>query len=62
MQNIRFFEKKGPFPFTEILKKIDTTKDLPQLKDFKIYGIDSLINAKENEITFLNSSKYQKSH
>jgi len=60
MQNIRFFEKKGPFPFTEILKKIDPTKDLPKLKDFKIYGIDSLINAKENEITFLNSSKYQK--
>ena len=57
MQNIRFFEKKGPFLFTEILKKIDPTKDLSKLKDFKVYGIDSLINAKENEITFLNSSK-----
>ena len=60
MQNIRFFEKKGPFPFTEILKKIDPTKDLTELKSFKVYGIDSLLNAKENEITFLNSSKYQK--
>ena len=59
MQNIRLFEKKGPFPFTEILKKIDPTKDLPKLKDFKVYGIDSLINAKEYEITFLNSSKFQ---
>ena len=60
MQNIRFFEKKGPFPFSEIVKKIDPTKDLAELNNFKIYGIDSLINAKENEITFLNSSKYQK--
>ena len=60
MQNIRFFEKKGPFPFTEILKKIDPTKDLSELKNLEVYGIETLINAKENEITFLNSSKYQK--
>tara|TARA_B100000959_G_C14940931_1_gene607778 strand:+ start:534 stop:1526 length:993 start_codon:yes stop_codon:yes gene_type:complete len=60
MQNIRFFEKKGPFPFSEILKEIDPTKDLAELKNFKVYGIETLINAKENEITFLNSNKYQK--
>ena len=60
MQNIRFFEKKGPFPFSEILKKIDPTQDLTELKNFKVYGIETLVNAKENEITFLNSSKYQK--
>ena len=62
MQNIRFFEKKGQFPFSEILKKIDPTKDLDELKNFKVHGIETLINAKENEITFLNSSKYQKNH
>ena len=50
MQNVRFFEKKGPSPFSEIVKKIDPTKDLAELNNFKIYGIDSLINAKENEI------------
>ena len=60
MQNIRFFEKKGPFPFSEVLKKIDPTKDLDELKNFKVHGIETLVNAKENEITFLNSSKYQK--
>ena len=38
MQNIRFFEKKGPFPFSQILKKIDPTIDLPKLKDFKVEG------------------------
>ena len=55
-----FFEKKGPFPFEKILKEINSVNDFVSFKKKKIYGIDTLTNAKEKEITFLNSSKYAK--
>ena len=55
-----FFEKKGPFPFETILKEINSVDDFVSFKKKKIYGIDTLTNAKEKEITFLNSSKYAK--
>ena len=59
MQQNVFFEKKGPFPLKEIAKVIGCSDDFSQMNDFKIYSFESLDVAKENDITFLNSSKYQ---
>jgi len=58
MLHNRFFEKKGPFPFENILKEINCTDDYSSFKKIKIQGIDTLVNAQNKEITFLNSSKY----
>jgi len=58
MPHNQFFEKKGPFPFEKILKEIDCTNNYTSYKKIKIQGIDTLVNAKDKEITFLNSSKY----
>ena len=33
--------------------------DFSSIKNFDVYGIDNLVNAKNNEVTFLNSSKYK---
>ncbi len=54
-----FFEKKGPFPLNEITQAIGYDKNFPHKTNFKIYGLESLDQAKENDITFLNSSKYK---
>ena len=54
-----FFEKKGPFPLNEILNTIGYIGNFPQNKDFKIQSFESLDKARENDLTFLNSSKYQ---
>ena len=59
MVSNQFFAKKGPFPLKEIIKTINYTSEFSYIKDFKIYGVESLINAKENDVTFLNSSKYK---
>jgi UDP-3-O-[3-hydroxymyristoyl] glucosamine N-acyltransferase len=55
----QFFTKKGPFPLKEIIKTINYTSEFSHEKDFEIHGVESLINAKENDMTFLNSSKYK---
>ena len=59
MESSQFFLKKGPFPLKEIIKTIGYNGNFPQKKDFKIYGLESLDNASNNDMTFLNSSKYQ---
>jgi len=59
MSTKQFFEKKGPFPLKEILNTIGYNGDFSQENDFKIHGFESLDNANENDMTFLNSSKYQ---
>ena len=59
MQNNQFFEKKGPFPLKEIVKVLGCNNNITIDDNFKIYGIQSLDNAKKNEMTFLNSSKYK---
>jgi len=56
----QFFEKKGPFPLKEILNTIGYNEDVSIKNDFKIHNFESLDNARENDLTFLNSSKYQK--
>ena len=55
----QFFEKKGPFPLTEIIKSIHCNADFSQKNDFAIYGVEALTNATKNDMTFLNSSKYK---
>ena len=55
----QFFEKKGPFPLKEILRTIGCTGDLSQENSFVIYSFESLDNASSNDMTFLNSSKYE---
>ena len=58
MPHSRFFEKRGPFPFEDIIRIIGCTEDFSSFKSLEVYGIDSLINAEKNEITFLSSNKY----
>ena len=59
MESSQFFLKKGPFPLKEIIKAIGYNGNLPQREDFEIHGLESLDNANDNDMTFLNSSKYQ---
>ena len=59
MSSYEFFVKQGPYPLKEIIKAIGCTNDYSDLKDFEIYGVESLVNAKKNDLTFLNSSKYK---
>ena len=59
MPTNQFFLKKGPFPLEEIAKAIGYTENISNYKNFKVYGFESLNNASNNDMTFLNSSKYQ---
>ena len=54
-----FYEKKGPFPLKQITKNIGVTGNFENKNNFEIYGLESLSNANENDMTFLNSSKYR---
>ena len=58
MPHNRFFKKKGPFPFEDIVKITGCTDDFASFKNIKVYGIESLKNANKSEITFLNTSQY----
>jgi UDP-3-O-[3-hydroxymyristoyl] glucosamine N-acyltransferase len=60
MSENQFFERKGPFPLREIIKTIGCTGDFSQDNNFEICSFESLDNASNNDMTFLNSSKYQK--
>jgi len=55
-----FFEKKGPFPLSEIAKVIGLIEYLDLSKDFEIKSFESLDVAANEDLTFLNSNKYQK--
>jgi len=59
MPENQFFEKKGPFPLREIAKTIGCGKDFLHDSNFEIRSFESLANANKNDLTFLNSSKYQ---
>jgi len=59
MSENQFFEKKGPFPLSEIIKVIGCSGDFSQENNFEISSFESLDNASTNDMTFLNSSKYQ---
>ena len=59
MASNQFFLKQGPIPLKKIIKTIDCIDDFSNERDFEVYGIESLVSAKENDMTFLNSSKYK---
>ena len=59
MVSNQFFVKQGPFPLKKIIKTVGSDSDFSNINNFEIYGVENLINAKENDMTFLNSSKYK---
>ena len=59
MSENQFFEKKGPFPLGDIAKAIGCTVDISKDSNFNISSFESLANANNKDMTFLNSSKYQ---
>ena len=61
MSKIQFFEKKGPFPLKEIIKKIGFVNNDPsfKVKNHNIHGFETLEEASNLDITFLNSVKYK---
>ena len=59
MASNQFFVKQGPFPLKEIVKTINCTGDFSHVSNLNIYGVENLINASENDMTFLNSIKYK---
>ena len=59
MSKNQFFKKRGPYPLSEIIKIIGCDNKLSTENDFKIYSIESLDRATNQDMTFLNSSKYQ---
>ena len=59
MSKIDFFEKRGPFPLADIVNSINLLKNFNNKENFKVYGIESLVNASENDVTFFNSIKYK---
>ena len=58
MSKNHFYEKKGPFPLSEIIKTIGYNGNFSHGHDFEIQGFESLDGGSKNDITFLNSSKY----
>ena len=59
MSQNQFFEKKGPFPLGEIVKAIGSTGNYAKDNNFQVESFESLDQANKNDMTFLNSSKYQ---
>ena len=59
MPNNEFFVKQGPFALRDIVKAIDYSSDHSNIKNVEIHGINSLLDANTNFMTFLNSSKYK---
>ena len=59
MSSEQFFTKRGPFALKDVIKTIQCSEDFSNFENFEVYGIETLDNAKDNEMTFLNSSKYK---
>ena len=53
-----FYDKKGPYPLNEIIKAIGSDNKIDN-NNIKIYGLESLVDASNKDITFLNSQKYK---
>ena len=59
MSNINpFFNNKGPFKISEILKEINL-KFQTEDPNFIIKDVKALSSATKNDITFLHSNKYK---
>jgi len=59
MTENHFYEKKGPYPLNEIIKKIGCNNIDGNNDNIEIYGFESLNNATIKDITFLNSTRYK---
>ena len=59
MVSNQFFLKQGPFPLKEIANKIKCMDNSTKFNDLEIHGMESLMSAGKNDITFLNSPKYK---
>ena len=59
MSTNHFFEKKGPFPLVEVIKNIGCKFDFSKVNNSQVSGFNSLENAGAEDMTFLNSIKYQ---
>jgi len=55
----QFHEKKGPFPLNEIAKTIGYLDDFAKKDNLTIFSFESLSNATNKDMTFLNSNKYK---
>ena len=47
MPSNQFFSKQGPFALKDIVKEIGCINDFSETNNFKIYGVESLIDAEE---------------
>ena len=59
MTKNHFYEKRGPFPLNEIVKTIGCNNYSAKKNNIEIHGFESLINASQKDMTFLNSIKYK---
>ena len=59
MSENQFYEKKGPFPLREIIKTIKSDKNFSTKNDLVIHNFETLGNATNKDMTFLNSNRYQ---
>ena len=59
MNKNHFYEKKGPFSLSEIIKSIGAVDIANKDRDIIIDGFESLDAASKNDMTFLNSQKYK---
>tara|TARA_B100001123_G_scaffold382093_1_gene452990 strand:- start:410 stop:1405 length:996 start_codon:yes stop_codon:yes gene_type:complete len=59
MVSNQFFEKQGPFTLKKIVDLIGCKDDFSKVDGLNINGIESLVTAKKNDMTFLNSIKYK---
>ena len=55
----QFFVKQGPFSLKKIVEKIGCDGNFSNSASLEINGLESLDNAKNNDMTFLNSVKYK---
>ena len=59
MSSSKFHERKGPFPLKEIIKIIGIKEISTKNQNLKLHSIASLDKATKNDMTFLNSGKYE---
>jgi len=59
MSKSEFFDQKGPFPLSKIIEITGSSTDVIGTNDIKIYNFVALDKATNQDITFLNSKKYQ---
>ena len=59
MSNNSFFQNKGPFSIEKIVETCEGKVHSELDPNIKIQNIIDLFRAKENDITFLNSTKYK---